>query len=211
MANLMQLSFEFENVLQAIRDNEGEITPELSIQLREAETLVLQKIDNVGFHVVLQESKISGLKRIRDNVTRQIKSEQQELDGLKKWLAAPVRQYGTHNNPKGKNYASKVLAGEVVKIKDISKKVLIYDAEKVPDEYKNAILTITIPFDKLQEIFKDHKSELYKFLNKYSELQKIVVDESKINVNTEGVGEEWKYNVSFLGLSEIKKQTKEQK
>ena len=57
MSNLMQLNFELENVMQAIKENEGEITPELSIMLKEAETQVLQKVDNVGFHVVLKKKK----------------------------------------------------------------------------------------------------------------------------------------------------------
>lgn len=198
MSNLMQLNFELEDVMSLIRDNEGVLTPELDKLLEVKQQEVINKIDNVGFAVVSRQKEIEALKIMEESVIARRKSLENDLARFKAWLSDCVRNFGSENVGK-KTYTAKVLAGQVITIKDNTKEVLTYTEERVTDDFKDMVLTLRIPY---KEFNKLNQARL-KLFEKYKTKSKIEVNTENATRKDEGFGYEIKKSVTFLGLKKL--------
>ena len=203
MANLMQLGNEFEDILELIKINEGEITQEVEEKLSRAEVAIIEKVDNVGFYVRRQEKEIEVLKEFELSAKNHRSVKEADLKGFKVWLARAVRAFGS-----AEGYSSKVLAGQVVKIKDISKDVLTLNENLIEDKYRKVVVTLEMSVPEYEKIYSG-KGMIRKFLDCSNSKSVEMLDDKKIKAAIEagekvqGVGTELKLNTQLLGLKKL--------
>ena len=204
MANLMQLGNEFENILELIKTNEGEVTPEIDLQLSLAEQAIVGKVDNIGYYLRTKEKEIDVLKEFETSAKNHRSVIEADLKGFKVWLARAVRTFG---NAEG--YSSKVLAGNVVKIKDISKDVLTMDDDLIIDDYRRVTITLEMTAAEFETINKG-KGAIKKLLS--TGKTSTSLDTAKIQAAVaagevvQGVASQMKFNTQLLGLKKLDKE-----
>jgi hypothetical protein len=203
MANLMQLGNEFENILELIKINEGEITQEIEEQLAIAEKAIVGKVDNIGYYIREKEKKIETLKEFELSAKNHRSVIESDLKGFKVWLARAVRAFGS-----AEGYASQVLAGNVVKIKDISKEITVIDDNLIEDKFRKVVVTMEMSIEEFTNIHAK-RGVLRTFLNTHSAKGVEMLDSTKINAaidqgeQVRGVGKETKFNTQLLGLKKL--------
>lgn len=199
----MQLGNEFENILELIKINQGEITPEIELQLSLAESAIVGKVDNIGFYLRNKEKEIETLKEFETSAKNHRSVIESDLKGFKVWLARAVRAFG---NAEG--YSSKVLAGKVVKIKDISREITVIDDNLVEDQFRKVVVTMEMSVEQFTNIHAK-RGVLRTFLNTHNAKGVEMLDGDKINAaiaqgeKIQGVGFETKFNTQLLGLKKL--------
>ena len=128
-----------------------------------------------------------------------------DLKGFKVWLARAVRAFGS-----AEGYSSKVLVGQVVKIKDISKDVLTLNDSLIEDKFRKVVVTLEMTVDEFAKMYAS-RNAVQKFFVKHSDSLKSVetLDVKKIQDaidagdTVQGVGKELKLNTQLLGLKKL--------
>jgi hypothetical protein len=203
MANLMQLGAEFEDILTLIETNEGEITQEIEEKLAHAESLISSKVDNIGYYVRSKEKEIDLLKEFELSASGQRKTAETKLKNFKIWLAKAVRAFGTLD----KNDV-RILAGQIVRIKDISKNVAVLEDTLIEDTYRKIVITLDLTIDEFNKL-NNKRGVLKTFLDAHRTNQVEMLDDKKIKAAVEagekvqGVGTQLKFNTQLLGLKKL--------
>jgi hypothetical protein len=154
MSSLVQLYGGFDELLFRIEENGGELTPELETQLQVFEEQIPKKIDNVGFVIAMKEQEIIGLKNFKKSIDAKIKSGENAIDSLKKFLSGVVRKHGTNHKS-----GFKQLKGSVVTFNDITKvKRVITDDKLLQDEYRK--MKVSLGYAEYKKYFADLYPEL---------------------------------------------------
>ena len=229
--SLLVITKEIDNVFALIEEHAdpdtGEIIDlpgEVEEQLNQLTEQLSEKVDAVGFSMVMQAKSIEALQVMKKSIDAKIKTKKNSIDRFKKFLAPIVRKFGTWN----KGNKNRQLVGPVVKIKDISKLDWELDLNaNIDDKFKTVQLTYPYSFfkknrDKLEEdqellsVDFGVDVELLKleYDTDFSNFNKVpILSENKFYLSKPkdkikypsipGITKKWKDNVSFLGLKKL--------
>lgn len=158
----------FDLIEQFCQENDTDEIPEhLSDQLEISESEMSEKIENYWFVLKELNGQVSTIKEHVKEMTNKRKAIENKIESLKSYVGHSVQMFGTENKTGNKFFKSdlfKVTASR-------SSRLVITNAESVPDEFKKEVLSVKID-----------NAGIKKSILSGQVVDGAIIDDSKINV-----------------------------